>query len=112
MSDSRIVHVYLKDEDLGIFDFQKFSNSDGYLVENVSGGMSPKAFFAGIGELRPMALQTFIWLLYRKQGKNVDRASIDFAIMDVRLVSEPDPTVASDGGSDAVTSDSSPITVT
>lgn len=112
MTNSHVVHVFLKDEDLGVFDFQKFSNSDGFLVENASGGLSPKAFFDGIGELRPMALQTFIWLLYRKQGKTVDRASIDFAIADVRLEEEPDPTVASDGNGVVVTSDSSPITAT
>jgi hypothetical protein len=110
MTDSRVVHVFLKDEDLGVFDFQKFSNSDGFLVENASNGLSPKAFFEGIGELRPMALQTFIWLLYRKQGRIVDRASIDFAIADVRLEEEPDPTEASGGSDVAATSDSSPTT--
>lgn len=108
MSGER-VHVYLGDEDLGVFDFHKFSNSDGYLVENTS-GLSTKAFFQGIGELRPMALQTFVWLLYRRQGKIIDRATIDFAVGDLRLEAEPDPTVASDGSNDAATSDSSPTT--
>ena len=108
MSGSRVVHVFLKDEDLGVFDFQKFSISDSFLVENVS-GLSPKELFAGIGELRPMALQTFVWLLYRKMGKIVDRASIDFAIDDVRFEALPDPTLATDGSSGAAILDSSPI---
>ena len=43
---------------------------------------------------------------------NVDRAAIDFKIADLRLEDEPDPTEASSGTGDAVTSDSSPITAT
>jgi hypothetical protein len=109
MPNSERVRVTLAGEDLGVFDFQKFSNSDGYLVEGQS-GLSPKKFFEDIGELRPLALQTFVWLLYRRQGRTVERASIDFAIADFEMAAEPDPTQASDGGSDADTSDSSPTT--
>jgi len=104
---TNVVHVWLADEDLGVFDFQKFSNSDGYLVENTS-GLTVKAFFEGIGEMRAIALQTFVWLLRRRKGQDVARASIDFAIGDLRLETVEDPTVASDGTNETVTSDSSP----
>ena len=104
---TNVVHVWLGDEDLGVFDFQKFSNSDVYLVENTS-GLTVKAFFEGIGEMRAIALQTFVWLLRRRKGQDVARASIDFAIGDLRLETVEDPTVASDGTNETVTSDSSP----
>lgn len=90
------VHVFLGEEDLGVFDFGKFTNSDGYLVEN-SSGLSVKAFFDGITEMRAVALQTFVWLLRRRQGKMMDRATIDFAIADLRLETLEDPTAASAG---------------
>lgn len=104
---TNVIHVWLGDEDLGDFDFQKFTNSDGYLVEN-SSGLSVKQFFDGIAEMRSIALQTFVWLLRRRKGQIVDRASIDFAIGDLRLETQEGPTGASDGTNEIVTSDSSP----
>ena len=108
---TKIVHVWLGEEDLGQFDFQRFTNSDGYLVENTS-GLTVKAFFEGIGEMRAIALQTFVWLLRRRKGQIVDRATIDFAIGDLRLETVEDPTAASDGTTEIVTSDSSPTSAT
>ena len=105
---SNVIHVWLGDQDLGEFDFQKFTNSEAYLVENAS-GLTTKAFFDGIGEMRAIAMQTFVWLLKRRQGQIVDRASIDFAIGDLRLEKAADPTVASVGADVTGTSDSSPI---
>ena len=113
---SGIHHVWLADEDLGVFDEHAFTLSDAYLIEGHSGGnasgLSVNEFMAGINRGQPLAIQTLIWWLKFKQGVNVDRAAIDFKIADLRLEDEPDPTEASSGTGDAVTSDSSPTTAT
>ena len=108
---SGIHHVWLADEDLGIFDEAKFTLNDAFVVK-ASSGLDVMAFNAGIGSMNPLALQTFVWWLKYRKGENVDRASIDFKIADLRLEDEPDPTEASSGTGDAVTSDSSPTTAT
>lgn len=111
---SSVHHVYLGDEDLGIFDETKFTLSDAFLIEGHSGGhasgLSVNEFMAGINRGQPLAIQTLIWWLRFKQGQNVDRPSIDFNIADLRLEDEPDPTVASSGKNETVISDSSPTT--
>jgi hypothetical protein len=102
-----IFHVTLGDEDLGTFDIQDLSNSDAYLIENVF-NLTTKGFIDGIQEMRASAVDALLWLMYRRQGKTVDRAVIRWTIGSLKVEPEPDPTVASDGSDGAATSDSSP----
>jgi hypothetical protein len=106
---SSVVHVWLGDEDLGKFDFQRISISEGFLIENES-GLSVKAFLEGLSEMRAAATQTFVWLLKFRKGERVDRKSLVFDYGDLRMEEEPDPTPASSGEGDAPTSDYSPTT--
>ena len=104
-------HVYLGSEDLGVYDENKFTLTDAFTVKSAS-GLDIKEFNLGINQMNPLALQTFVWWLKYRKGENVDRAAVDFAIADLRMVDEPDPTVASSGKSDAAISDSSPKSAT
>lgn len=107
MAVSNRQHVWLGDEDLGVFDEGKFSLNDAFQVIG-SSGLNTKAFFEGINGMDPLALQTFVWWLRVKAGRPCDRAAIDFVLGDLKLVVESDPTVASSGSDVAATSDSSP----
>jgi hypothetical protein len=91
-------HVYLADEDLGIFDENKFTLEDAFTIK-ASSGLDIKAFNQGIVQMNPLALQTFVWWLKHRKGETVDRASIDFNVADLRLEEEPDPTQATTSGS-------------
>lgn len=91
-------HVYLGDEDLGVFDENKFTLADAFVIK-ASCGLDIKAFNAGIQTMNPLVLQTFVWWLRYKKGVNCDRASIDFAIADLRMKDKPNPTKASSGSS-------------
>lgn len=106
-----IHHVWLGAEDLGVFDENKFTLNDAFIIK-ASSGLDVKAFNSGIGSMNPLALQTFVWWLKYRKGENVDRVGIDFAIADLRMEPEPDPTVASSGTSVAAISDSSPKSAT
>ena len=102
------IHVTLGDEDLGEFDFQKFSNSDAYLIENTF-GLTTKQFLEGIGEMRAVALDALIWLLYRRNGKTVDKALIRWTFGDLHLQEAAvDPTEASAGSDETSGSELSP----
>lgn len=99
-----VLKVTLAGEDLGVFDFQKFSVSDGYLVKGTF-GLNGKQFLDGIPDLDPAALQAFVWLLRRKQGQtSLDPRSIDFAIADLDIEDLPDPTSETSGSDAAGTS--------
>lgn len=104
---SGVHHVWLGDEDLGIFDENKFRLTDLYQIAG-SSGLNGRDFTAGINSQSPLALQTLVWFLRVKAGRPCDRAAIDFAIADLRMEDEPDPTEASSGNADAGTSDTSP----
>ena len=95
-----VYSVTLGDEDLGIYDENKFTLNDAFVIK-ASCGLDVRAFTAGINSMNPLVLQTLVWWLRYKKGVNCDRASIDFAIADLKLVDAPDPT-GETSGSDAV----------
>ena len=96
-------------EDLGIFDERKFKNSDGYLVQNVTGGYTIKQFFQGISDLDPRALQALVWLLKFKKGEQIRYEDVDFNILDLDAEDVvPDPPVVPAGTDETDTSEPSP----
>lgn len=102
------IHVRLGDDDLGEFDFQKFSNSDAYLIENTF-GLTTKQFLEGIGDMRAIALDALIWLLYHRLGRTVDKSVIRWTFGDLHLEeSAVDPTEASAGSDETSGSELSP----
>jgi hypothetical protein len=98
-----IYRVTLGDEDLGIFDEHKFTLNVAFVIK-ASCGMDVKQFMAGINSTNPLAIQTFVWWLKHRKGVNVDRASIDFNMADLKLEDEPDPITETSGTKDADTS--------
>lgn len=109
-----IHHVWLGDEDLGIFDEHKISMSDGFAIKGVS-GLNVKPFLEGIQDMNPLAWQTLVWLLRLKQGKpQARRESIEFFFTDLRMEDEgvADPTPAPTGTSETATSESLPTSAT
>jgi hypothetical protein len=98
-----VFHVWLGEEDLGIYDENKFSLNDAFVVK-ASCGLDVRVFTNGINTMNPLVLQTLVWWLRYKKGVNCDRASIDFAIADLKLVDEPDPTKETSGSGAAATS--------
>jgi hypothetical protein len=113
MASNGIHHVWLGDEDLGIFDEYKISLSDGYLIKGAS-GLNVKPFLEGIADLDPLSWQTLVWWLRRKQGKDMRRESIEFNFTDLRMEDEvdADPTPVPTGTSGAGISESSPTSAT
>lgn len=103
--------VKLGDEDLGVFDERKFTVSDAILVKNTTGGQSGftiKAFFQGVNDMDPFALQALVWFLRFKKGEQVHISTIDFNIADLDLEEEPDPTQARTGSDETAISEPSP----
>jgi hypothetical protein len=101
------IRLKLGDDDLGTFEFEKLSNSDAYLIENQF-GLTTKQFIEGIGEMRAVSLDALIWLMYRAQGRTVDKALIRWTFGDLHMEEAPDPTVASAGSDVASGSELSP----
>lgn len=102
------IHVVLGDDDLGDFNFETFSNSDAYLIENTF-GLTTKQFLEGIGDMRAIALDALIWLLYRRLGRTVDKALIRWTFGDLHLEeSAVGPTEASAGTDETNGSELSP----
>ena len=108
------IHLWIADEDLGVFNEQHFTLFDAWDVLAASGGrdkgLSVTEFVAGIQRMEPLAIQTLVWFLRKRKGQTVDRASINFNFGDLRVEEEADPTMASSGTPDAGISDSSPTT--
>lgn len=102
------IHITLGDDDLGSFEFEKFSNSDAYLIENTF-GLTTKQFIDGIGEMRAIALDALIWLLYRQAGRTVDKSLIRWTFGDLHMEEAVDPTEASAGDAAVSGSELSPI---
>lgn len=102
-------HFYLGDEDLGVFDEEKFTISDGLIVKNVT-GLTIVQFMNGLRDADPIALRALVWFLRFKQGIRQDIKAVDFAVSTLREVDEPDPTRVPTGTTDASTSDTSPTT--
>jgi hypothetical protein len=97
MAVNAVHHVWLGDEDLGIFDEEKFSLQDAFTIK-ASCGLGVKEFMAGINDLDPLAVQAFVWWLKFRKGAPVDRASLDFPLSALRMEDEPDPTQAATTG--------------
>jgi hypothetical protein len=104
---SSAFRLTLGDDDLGVFEFEKLSNSDAYLIENTF-GLTPKQLFEGIGEMRAVALDALIWLMYRAQGRIVDKALIRWTFGDIDMEPVEDPTKASAGSNETSGSELSP----
>lgn len=104
-------HVWLRDEDLGVLDERKITVSDGFLIQNATGGrgqgLTVKQFMTGIGQLDPLAMQCLVWFLRFKKNPSAAGhiSAIDYAFDDLKVEDEPDPTVESSGTSDAATSE-------
>jgi hypothetical protein len=101
------ISLKLGDDDLGVFEFEKLSNSDAYLIENQF-GLTTKQFIEGIGDMRAVALDALIWLMYRAQGRTVDKSLIRWTFGDLHLEEATDPTEASAGSDVASGSELSP----
>lgn len=107
-------HVWLEDEDLGIFDERKISLSDGFLIQGQTGGhgagLTPQKMLQGIVDGDPRSFQALVWFLKYKQNPSAAPhiTTIDFNYADLRIEDEPDPTEARTGTGDAATSDPSP----
>ena len=97
---SEIMHVRLGDEDLGSFDFQKLTVFDTIQLKAKS-GLSTKEFINGLSDLDGVAMQTLVWLLRTRKGEQVELHAINFAIGELDIQDEPDPTTETPSGSDA-----------
>jgi hypothetical protein len=104
---SGAIHLTLGDDDLGVFEFEKLSNSDAYLLENTF-GLTPKQFVEGIGEMRAVALDALIWFMYRANGRTVDKSLIRWTFGDINMEPVEDPTEASAGSNETSGSELSP----
>jgi hypothetical protein len=93
---SAVHHVWLADEDLGIFDEQKFDLKDAFTIKGAV-GLNVQPFFKGVNEQDPLCLQTLVWWLRFRVGNIQDRLGINFALSDLRIEDEPDPTQESSG---------------
>lgn len=105
------IHVSNDGDDLGNFEMEGITNSDAYLIENAF-GLTVKGFIEGIGEMRASAVDALLWLMYRRQGRVVDKASVRWSLGGLKIEpveDEPDPTVASSGDADATGSEPLPI---
>ena len=103
--------VTLAGDDLGVFDEKKFTVSDGILVKNATGGqtgLTIKGFLKGVEEMDPQALQALVWFLKFKRGEQVHISTIDYALGDLEVEEEPDPTPARTGSDAVATSVPSP----
>lgn len=103
---SELVHVRLGTEDLGVFDFQKMTVFDGIQLKAKS-GLTIKQFIDGMAEMDAACLQALVWLLRTRQGAVTELHAINFAIGDLDIQEEPDPTEETSGSDAAVTSVSS-----
>jgi hypothetical protein len=98
---SNVVHVRLGDEDLGTFDFQKLTVFDTIQIKAKT-GLNTKQFVDGLAEMDGQAMQALVWLLRVRKGEQVpDPHAINFAIGDLDLAEEPDPTEETSGKSAA-----------
>ena len=98
-------------EDLGIFDERKFKNSDGYLIQNVTGGYTIREFFTKISDLDPKALQALVWFLRFKRGEQIRFEDVDFNVLDLEAEDVvPDPTPVPAGTAETAISEPSPST--
>lgn len=96
------IRVINAGDDLGEFDLNKVTNSDAYLIENTY-GLSIKGFIEGIGDMRAAAIDALLWLMYRKQGRQVDKSVIrwELGTLQFEQVDAGDPTEAVSGTADA-----------
>jgi hypothetical protein len=108
---SEVVRVRLGDEDLGSFDFQKMTVFDSIQLKAKS-GLTMKQFVDGLSEMDGTAMQALVWLLRVRKGEVTDLHAINFAIGDLALEEEPDPTQETSGSDAADTSVSSPTSAT
>ena len=60
-------HAWLGEEDLGIYDENKFSLNDAFTIK-ASCGLNVGVFTAGIKAMDPLVLQTLVWWLRFKKG--------------------------------------------
>ena len=103
---SNIVHVHIGDEDLGVFDFEKVTVFDSIQLKAKS-GLTTKQFIDGLAEMDGLSLQALVWLLRSRKGAITELHAINFAIGDLRMEEEPDPTTETSGSADAPSSVSS-----
>ena len=103
---SNVMRVKLAGEDLGVFDFQKVTVFDGIQLKAKS-GLTIKQFVDGLSEMDAASLQALIWLLRVRRGEVADLHAINFAIGDLEMEEEPDPTQETSGNAAAGTSVSS-----
>ena len=99
-------------EDLGVLDERRLTISDGYLIQNATGGWPLKKFFEGIQDIDPKALQALVWFLRFKKGQQVRIESVDFNILDLDAedVDVVDPTPVPAGTDETSTLPLSPVT--
>lgn len=98
-----IIRVRLGDEDLGSFDFQKLTVFDTIQLKAKS-GLSTKEFLNGLSDMDGTAMQALVWLLRTRKGEAVELHAINFAIGDLSIEEEPDPTTETSGSDAASTS--------
>ena len=111
MDGSNLIRVKLADEDLGVFDFQKLTVFDGIQLKAKS-GLTIKQFVDGLSEMDAAALQALVWLLRTRQGAVTELHAINFALGDLSMEEEPDPTEETSGSDAAATSVSSRTSAT
>lgn len=106
-------HIWLGDEDLGVFDPEKLTTTDALMIEvesaKIGRRMTLKTLNDELLEAGAAATITLVWFLRFKQGRGVDIRTIDFVFAELRGEEEPDPTTASSGDGDVNTSQTSPI---
>lgn len=108
---SNLVRVKLGGEDLGVFDFQKLTVFDGIQLKAKS-GLTIKQFVDGLQEMDAASLQALVWLLRTRHGAVTELHAINFALGDLEMEEEPDPTEETSGSDAAATSVSSPTSAT
>lgn len=100
-------------EESYVFDRDALTLTDVYAIKSAS-GLNLNPFLNGLGDGDPAALQTLVWFLRHKDGKQGDRLQIDFKLGDFDMEAlddaESDPTEASTSSGDADTSEDSPTT--
>lgn len=89
-----LLHLTLGDDDLGEIDLDKVVNLEWYEIEDQF-RLTPKELFEGLEQMRPRAVDALIWLMYKRQGRVVDKSVIRWDLTSLHLeLPEENPTEA------------------
>lgn len=82
--DASTAHFWLGDEDLGMFDYTKMPVGEARYFKKVT-GLTPLQMLQGFEIGDPDAMSGLVWILWRRQGRQVDFHAVDFALGDLTV---------------------------